>query len=98
MRQIYPAITNCFICYLVRLQVAYPSDFCLCLETHGSNIYYHMGNRKSVNQSNLCSFNEKRDYRINYGLGIYLIDIVRICGDFIIPPNRSLEKKLLVIL
>lgn len=28
-------------------------DVCLCLEAHGSSIY-HLGIRKTVNQSNLC--------------------------------------------
>ena len=51
-------------------------DICLCLEAHGSSIY-HLGIRKSVNQSNLCRANEKRDYRIYEGLGMYLIGIVR---------------------
>ena len=51
-------------------------DICLCLEAHGSSIY-HLGIRKSVNQSNLCRANEKRDYRIYEGLGMYLISIVR---------------------
>ena len=32
--------------------------------------YNHLGIRKSVNQSNLCRANEKRDYRIYEGLGI----------------------------
>ena len=51
-------------------------DICLCPEAHGSSIY-HLGIRKSVNQSNLCRANEKRDYRIYEGLGMYLIGIVR---------------------
>ena len=51
-------------------------DICLCLEAHGSSIY-HLGIRKTVNQSNLCRANEKRDYRIYEGLGMYLIGIVR---------------------
>ncbi|MCF0186914.1 MAG: IS4 family transposase [Bacteroidaceae bacterium] len=51
-------------------------DICLCLEAHGSSIY-HLGIRKSVNQSNLCRANEKRDYRIYEELGMYLISIVR---------------------
>ena len=51
-------------------------DICLCLEAHGSSIY-HLGIRKSVNQSNLCHANEKRDYRIYEVLGMYLIGIVR---------------------
>ena len=51
-------------------------DICLCLEAHGSSIY-HLGIRKSVNQSNLCRANEKRDYRVYEGLGMYLIGIVR---------------------
>ena len=50
-------------------------DICLCLEAHGSSIY-HLGIRKSVNQSNLCRANEKRDYRIYEGLGMYLIGIL----------------------
>lgn len=76
MQKIYRAITSCFTCYLVRLLVAYPSDICLCLEAHGSSIY-HLGIRKSVNLSNLCRANEKRDYRIYEGLGMFLIGIVR---------------------
>lgn len=76
MQKIYPAITSCSICYLVRLLVVYPSrDICLCPEAHGSSIY-HLGIRKSVNQSNLCRANEKRDYRIYEGLGMYLIGIL----------------------
>lgn len=51
-------------------------DICLCLEAHNSSIY-HLGIRKSVNQSNLCRANEKRDYRIYEELGMYLINIVR---------------------
>ena len=51
-------------------------DICLCLEAHGRSIY-HLGIRKSVNQSNLCRANEKRDYRIYEELGMYLIGIVR---------------------
>lgn len=51
-------------------------DICLCLEAH-DNCIYHLGIRKSVNQSNLCRANEKRDYRIYEGLGMYLISIVR---------------------
>ena len=51
-------------------------DICLCLEAHGSSIY-HLGIRKSVNQSNLCRANEKRDYRIYEELGMYLISIGR---------------------
>ena len=51
-------------------------DICLCLEAHGSSIY-HLGIRKSVNQTYLCRANEKRDYRIYEGLGMYLIGIVR---------------------
>ena len=31
-------------------------DICLCLETH-DNCIYHLGIRKSVNQSNLCRAN-----------------------------------------
>ena len=54
----------------------YIRDICLCLEAHGSSIY-HLGIRKTVNQSNLCRANEKRDYRIYEGLGMYLIGIVR---------------------
>ena len=50
-------------------------DICLCLEAHNSSIY-HLGIRKSVNQSNLCRANEKRDYRIYEELGMYLINIV----------------------
>lgn len=50
-------------------------DICLCPEAHGSSIY-HLGIRKSVNQSNLCRANEKRDYRIYEGLGMYLIGIL----------------------
>ena len=50
-------------------------DICLCLEAHGSSIY-HLGIHKSVNQSNLCRANEKRDYRIYEGLGMYLIGIL----------------------
>ena len=38
-------------------------DICPCLEAHNCSIY-HLGIRKSVNQSNLCRANEKRDYRI----------------------------------
>ena len=33
-------------------------DICLCLEAH-DNCIYHLGIRKSVNQSNLCRANEK---------------------------------------
>lgn len=33
-------------------------DICLCLEAHDRSIY-HLGIRKSVNQSNLCRANEK---------------------------------------
>ena len=51
-------------------------DICLCLEAH-DNCIYHLGIRKSVNQSNLCRANEKRDYRIYESLGMYLIGIVR---------------------
>ncbi len=51
-------------------------DICLCLEAHGSSIY-HLGIRKSVNQTNLYRANEKRDYCIYEGLGMYLIGIVR---------------------
>ena len=51
-------------------------DICLCLEAHNSSIY-HLGIRKSVNQSNLCRANEKGDYRIYEELGMYLINIVR---------------------
>ena len=51
-------------------------DICLCLEAHNNSIY-HLGIRKSVNQSNLCRANEKRDYRIYEELGMYLINIVR---------------------
>lgn len=51
-------------------------DICLCLEAHNSSIY-HLGIRKSVNQSNLCRANEKRDYHIYEELGMYLINIVR---------------------
>lgn len=51
-------------------------DICLCPEAHGSSIY-HLGIRKSVNQSNLCCANEKRDYRIYEGLGMYIVGIVR---------------------
>lgn len=51
-------------------------DICLCLEAHGAGIY-HLGIRKSVNQSNLCRANEKRDYRIYEELGMYLISVVR---------------------
>lgn len=51
-------------------------DICLCLEAH-ENCIYHLGIRKSVNQSNLCRANEKRDYRIYEELGMYLISIVR---------------------
>ena len=51
-------------------------DICLCLEAHNSSIY-HLGIRKSVNQSNLCRANEKRDYRIYEELGMCLINIVR---------------------
>ena len=51
-------------------------DICLCLEAH-DNCIYHLGIRKSVNQSNLCRANEQRDYRIYEELGMYLISIVR---------------------
>ena len=51
-------------------------DICLCLKAQNSSIY-HLGIRKSVNQSNLCHANEKRDYRIYEELGMYLINIVR---------------------
>lgn len=51
-------------------------DICMCLEAH-DNCIYHLGIRKSVNQSNLCRANEKRDYRIYEELGMYLISIVR---------------------
>ena len=51
-------------------------DICLCLEAHSSSLY-HLGIRNSVNQSSLCRANEKRDYRIYEGLGMYLIASVR---------------------
>ena len=51
-------------------------DICLCLEAH-KDILYHLGFRKTVNPSSLSRANEKRDYRIYEGLGIYLISEVR---------------------
>ena len=51
-------------------------DICLCLEAHKA-ILYHLGFRKTVNPSSLSRANEKRDYRIYEGLGIYLISEVR---------------------
>lgn len=51
-------------------------DICLCLEAHSGSIY-HLGIRNTVNQSNLCRVNEKRDYHIYEELGMYLISLIR---------------------
>lgn len=52
-------------------------DICLCLEVH-SKILYHLGFRKTVNHTSLSRANENRDYRIFEGLGICLMEIVRL--------------------
>lgn len=51
-------------------------DICLCLKAHQRNLY-HLGFRKTVNESSLSRANETRDYRIYEGLGSILINKVR---------------------